>query len=118
MKTKLCNNIKTCLKVVHVMFRFLMPILQSFLHKAKKEMCFYLRSNKFTDQSKPWYLLVLVVRNYLGSMLKDMCAEAQVSGKFSNHSFREYCTTTLYCANLLEKLIQERISHSCLKVLR
>ena len=44
-------------------------------------------------------------------MLKDMCAEAQVSGNFTNHSLRAYSATILYCANLPENLIQERTGH-------
>ena len=40
LEKKLCASSKTCLEVVHVMFRFLMPILQSFLYKLKKGMCF------------------------------------------------------------------------------
>ena len=47
-----------------------------------------------------------------------MCAEAQVSGNFTNHSLRAYDATTLYCANLPEKLSQERTGHRCLKALR
>ena len=54
--------------------------------QAKEKDVFYLTPSKLTDQSKPWYLLVPVNRNRLGSMLKDMCTEAQVSGNFTNHS--------------------------------
>ena len=50
-------------------------------------------------------------------MFKDMCAEAQVSGNFTNHSLRAHGATTLCCANLPEKLIQERIGYQCLKAL-
>ena len=86
--------------------------------QAKERDVFYLTPNKLADQSKPWYSLVSVGRNRLGSMLKDMCAEAQVSGNFTNHSLRAYGATTLYRANLTEKLIQERTGHRCLKALR
>ena len=79
---------------------------------------FYLTPNKFADQSKPWYSLVPVGRNRVVSMLKDMCAETQVSGNFTNHSLRAYGATTLYHANLTKKLIQERTGHRCLKALR
>ena len=44
-------------------------------------------------------------------MLKDMCAEAQISGNFTNYSLRTYGATTLYHANLPEKLTQERTGH-------
>ena len=72
---------------------------------------FYLTPSKLADQSKPWYSLVPVGRNGLISMLKDMCAETQVSGNFTNHSIRAYGETTLYRANLPKKLIQERTGH-------
>ena len=44
-------------------------------------------------------------------MLKDMCAEAQIPRMFTNHSLRAYGATTLYNANIPEKLIQERTGH-------
>ena len=34
------------------------------------------------------------------------------------HSLKAYGATTLYCANLSEKLIQERSGHRCLNALR
>ena len=86
--------------------------------QAKERDVFYLTPNNLADQSKPWYLLVQVGRNRLGSMLKDMCVEVKVSGNFTNHSLRAYGATTLYRANLPEKLIQERTCHRCLKALR
>ena len=97
-------------------------ILDKYLSKlpsqAKEKDVFYLTPNKLVDDSKPWYSLVPIGRNRLGSMLKDMCAEANVAGKFSNHSLRAFGATTLYRANLPEKLIQERTGHQCLKALR
>ena len=85
--------------------------------QAKEKDVFYLTPNKLATQSKPWYLLVPVSRNHLGSILKDMCTQAQVSGNFTNHSLRAYGATTLYRATLPEKLIQERAGHRCLKAL-
>ena len=79
--------------------------------QAKERDVFYLTPNKHADQSKPRYSLVPVGRNRLVSMLKDMCAEAHVSGNFTNHSLTAYGATTLYHANLPEKLIQERTGH-------
>ena len=86
--------------------------------QAKERDVFYLTPNKFTDHNEPWYSLVPVGRNCLSSMLKHMCAEAQVSGNFTNHSLRSYGATTSYSAKLSERVIQERISHRCLKALR
>ena len=60
---------------------------------------FYLTPNKLATQSNPWYSLVPIGRNCLGSMLKDMCAEAQVSENSMNHILSAYCATTLYRTN-------------------
>ena len=38
--------------------------------QAKERHVFYLTPNKLADQSKPWYSLVSVGRNHLGSMLR------------------------------------------------
>ena len=86
--------------------------------QAKEKDAFYLTPNKVIGESKSWYSQVPVGRNRLGSMLKDMCAEAGVAGNFTNHSLRAYGATTLYNANLPEKLIQERTGHRSLKALR
>ena len=90
-------------------------ILDSYFAKlhlqAKERDVFYLTPNKLTDQSKPWYSLIPIGRNHLGSMLKGMCAEVQVSGNFTNHGLRAHGATILYHANLPEKLIQERTDH-------
>ena len=97
-------------------------ILDAYISKlpsqVKEKDAFYLMPNKLTGESKSWYSLVPVGRNRLRSILKDMCAEAEVSGNFTNHSLRAYGATTLYNANLPENLIQERTGHRRLKALR
>ena len=64
-------------------------ILEAYFAKlpspTKEKDVFYLTPNKLATQSKSWHSLVPVGRNCLGSMLKDMCAKAQVSGNFTNH---------------------------------
>ena len=86
--------------------------------RAKEKDIFYLTPNKLSAESKSWYSLVPVGRNRLGSMLKDMCAEARIPGMFTNHSLRAYGATTLYNANVPKKLIQERTGHRSIKALR
>jgi len=86
--------------------------------QAKENDVFYLTPNKLADKTKPWYSLVPVGRNRLGSMLKDMCVEARISGNFTNHSLRVYGATALYHAKVPEKLIQQRTGHQSLKALR
>ena len=48
-------------------------------------------------------------------MLKNMCTEAEILGNFMNYSLSAYGVTTLYHANIPEKLIQEKAGHQCLK---
>ena len=67
-------------------------ILDKYLSKIPKEAqakdVFYLTSllNKPKDPSKPWYSATPVGRNQFNSMLKEMCVEAGLSAKFTNHS--------------------------------
>ena len=58
--------------------------------EAKERDAFYLTPLpcKPQDPSMPWYSAVPVGRNRLGAMLKEMCQEAGVLGKYSNHSLR------------------------------
>ena len=73
--------------------------------------------NKLKDPMKPWYSTTPVGRNRLNAMLKEMCQEAGLSTKFTNHSLRAYGVTTLFQAGVSEKLIQQRIGHRCLEAL-
>jgi len=59
-----------------------------------------------------------VGRNRLNAMLKEMCQEAKLSAKFTNHSLRAYGATTLFQAGVSEKLIQQRTGHRSLEALR
>ena len=70
------------------------------------------------DPSMPWYSAVPVGRNWLDSMLKKMCQEAGVLGKYSNHSLRAGGATTIYQVGVLKKLIQERTGHRSIDGLR
>ena len=70
------------------------------------------------DPSQPWYSTTPVGRNQLNAMLREMCQEAGLSGKFTNHSLRAYGATTLFQAGVPEKLIQQRTGHRCIESLR
>lgn len=78
--------------------------------EAKDNDAFYLTplSKKPSDTLKPWYSKSPVGHNRLNTMLKEMCQEAEISGKFTNHSLRAYGTSTMFQANVPEKLIQQR----------
>ena len=71
-----------------------------------------------TEPGKPWFTKTPVGRNRLNSMLKEMCKEAQIDGKFTNHSLRAYGATKLFQSNVPEKLIQQRTGHRSLDALR
>ena len=51
-------------------------------------------------------------------MVKDICADAAIGGKKSNHSLRATGATELYQAGVPEKVIQERTGHLSLAGLR
>ena len=66
----------------------------------------------------PWYISVLVGKNTLSSMVKDMFAEAGIEGKKSNHSLRVAGATSLFAAGVPEWIIQGRTGHSSIEALR
>lgn len=88
--------------------------------EAQDNDAFYLTplSKKPSDTLKPWYSKTPVGRNRLNTMLKEMCREAEISGKFTNHSLRAYGASTMFQANVPEKLIQQRTGHRSLEALR
>ena len=70
------------------------------------------------EQGKPWFCSMPIGKNYLSSMFKDMCAEAGVSGRKTNHSLRATGASELFEAGVPEKIIKERTGHWSLKALR
>ena len=70
------------------------------------------------DDSCPWYFNVPIGKNTLSKMVADMCAEAGLSGKKTNHSLRVSGTSCLFEAGVPEKLIQQRTGHRTLESLR
>ena len=78
--------------------------------KARENDVFYLTPlpKRLLNGTKPWYTITSVGKNKLNGLLKEMCAEAELS---SNHSLRAYRATTLFQAEIPEKLIQMRMGH-------
>ena len=70
------------------------------------------------EPEKPWYYNIPVGRNTLSKMVQEMCAEAGISGKKTNHSLRVTGATSLFEAGVPEKLIQQRTGHRSLESLR
>ena len=98
-------------------------VLDCYFEKIPKEAIekdnFYLSPvAKVKDQSKPWFTTVPVGRNALAKMVKEMCADAGITGNKTNHSLRATGATGLYCAGVPEKVIQERTGHLSLSGVR
>ena len=70
------------------------------------------------DDKKPWFGVVPVCRNTLGSMVKDICKEGNIAGNKTNHSLRATGTSSMFEAGVPEKIIQERTGHLSLTGLR
>ena len=81
---------------------------------------FYLQplSDTPKNPSAPWFKIVPIGKNTLSKMLKNMCERAGISGEYTNHSLRAYGATTLFQAQVPEKLIQQRTGHRSLDALR
>ena len=79
----------------------------------------YLRpkSSAPSNPDVPWYEEAPVGKNTLSTMVKDMCVEAGISKK-TNHSLRATGASTMFQANVPEKLIQKTTGHKSLEALR
>ena len=70
---------------------------------------FYVRPlARVKNPSLPWYTSVLFGRNSLNQMVPEMCSEAQISTRKTNHSLRATGATELYNAGVPEKIIKEQ----------
>ena len=99
-------------------------ILDKYIQKLPKDAVekdlFYCKPLLATpnDEKSPWYYAVPIGKNMLGNMVKEICSEAGLDGKKTNHSLRVAGATSLYQAGVPEKLIQQRTGHRCLQSLR
>ena len=99
-------------------------ILDKYLQKlpanAKKNDVFYLKplTQMPSNPDAPWFSNIPMGKNKLNGMVKEMCAEAELDGNFTNHSLRAYGATTLFQAGVSEKLIQQRTGHRSINALR
>ena len=80
---------------------------------------FYLRpkSSVPTNESEPWYECIAVGKNSLASMVKRMRQDAGIEEK-SNHSLRTTGATSMFQANISERVIQKTTGHRSLQALR
>ena len=87
---------------------------------GKKKDIFYLRPLTKVPESgdTPWFSSVPIGKNQLSKMVQEMCSQAGVSGKKTNHSLRASAITSLFQAGVSEKVIQDRSGHRSLDGLR
>ena len=102
--------------------RCLVKLLDLYLSKLPKAAfekgIFYCRSLvKFTEKG-PWYSQQPRGFNVLNEMVKTMCTEANIEGRFTNHSLRATGATELFQKEVPEKIIQEVTGHRSVKALR
>ena len=83
------------------------------LPKDAREEDFYARPLPVApfDPCKPWFCAKPVGKNLLNSALKDMCAEAGITGHKTNHNLRTTGASEMLEAGVPEKITKERIGH-------
>ena len=69
------------------------------------------------NEKDSWYICAPIGRNKLSSMLKEMCVDAGIKER-SNHSLRATGITSLFQADVHEKVIQKTSGHRSLEALR
>ena len=86
---------------------------------AMKNDIFYLQplAHVPSNPSAPWFKTTPVGKNILGTMIKRMCNNAGISEGFTNHSLHAHGATTLFHADVPEKLIQQRTGHHSVEAL-
>ena len=80
--------------------------------------CRALNSVPNGDSNALWYSSVPIGKNVLSKMVAEMCEEAKISGKKTNHSLRVSGASSLFDAGVPEHIIQQRTGHRSLDGLR
>ena len=73
---------------------------------------FYLRCKKKPTPSL-WFCDQPYGINKIKNTVKDICSQAGIVGKFTNHSLRATCESRMYAQNIPEQLIKEVTGHRC-----
>ena len=93
--------------------RYYVHLLQLYWSKLSPDVfaksCWHPKQKLSSDDSF-WFTSARCGRNHLAGMVKQMCADAQISEK-SNHSLRVTGATRMFNAQVPEKIIQERTGH-------
>ena len=73
---------------------------------------------RVSDPTAAWFQSVPNGKNQLAKMVPNMCSEAGIEGKKTNHSLRATAASDLFIADVPETLIQERTGHKSVQALR
>ena len=68
--------------------------------------------------NEPWYVAVPVGKNVLAKMVPEMCSEAGIAGRKTNHSLHVSGASSLFDAGVPERIIQQRTGHRSIEGLR
>lgn len=97
--------------------RCLMYLLDRYLSKlpewAKEQGVLYVRPKKDLPltPNTPWYDCVPVGKDKLRKFVEEMCKEAGISEKKTNHSLRATGATAMFTASVPKKMIQDITGH-------
>lgn len=120
---KVDNKSVPCYSVPDKVPKCLVFLLDFYLAKlppyATKEDVLYCRpkSKVPADETSPWYEAVAIGKNSLGAFVKDICKDGGLPPR-SNHSLRATGATTMFQANVPEKIIQTTTGHRSIDGLR
>ena len=103
--------------------RCLVYLLDLYLSKlppsALEKDIFYIRPKATRPEgNSPWYCNQPVGGDKLQTMVKDMCSDAGIEERKTNHSLRATGATSMFSANVPEKIIQSRTGHRSVEALR
>ncbi len=70
------------------------------------------------DPLAPWFTASPLGKNIMGDMIKNICKDAGIAGKKTNHSLRATGASELFAAGVPERIIQERTGHRSIEALR
>ena len=97
---------------------FTRPLFVKHPQTSKAKDLFYCRPLTNYTKDGTWYSEQPREKHTLSDMIKKLCEQAGIEGKFTNHSLRASEATTLFQSDAPEKVIQEFTGHRSVKALR
>ena len=90
---------------------FTRPLFVKHPQNAKAKDLFYCRPLTNYTKDGAWYSEQPREKHTLSDMIKKLCEQAGIEGKFTNYSLRASGATTLFQSDAPEKVIQEFTGH-------